>query len=41
MSSKTYDFIPHDYQEDMIDWQINVEREGIWAGMGTGKTVTT
>ena len=34
------EFIPHDYQESMIDFVQQTKRGGLWAGMGTGKTVS-
>lgn len=34
-------FKPHDYQYGIIDEILDKPRVGIWAGMGTGKTVST
>lgn len=34
-------FNPHKYQGHIIDWQLEVPRAGVWAGMGLGKTVST
>ena len=34
------DFIPHDYQQSMIDFVQRTRRGGLWAGMGSGKSVT-
>lgn len=34
-------FTPHDYQEQMVDWLCANRRCALWAGMGTGKSVTT
>lgn len=35
------DFVPHDYQEDIIDWICTHPRCAIWASMGSGKSVST
>lgn len=35
------DFIPHDYQEDIMGWIAQRRRCAIWAPMGGGKTVST
>ena len=35
------DFIPHDYQEDIIDFICSLKRCAVWASMGSGKTVST
>jgi SNF2 family DNA or RNA helicase len=35
------DFTPRDYQAAIIDHIIANPRAGVWAGMGTGKTVST
>lgn len=35
------DFIPRDYQHAIIEHEADVDRCGIWAGMGMGKTVST
>lgn len=35
------DFVPHDYQEDIIDWICTHSRCAIWASMGSGKSVST
>ena len=34
-------FKPHDYQHDIIDFIQKNKRCGVWAAMGTGKTVST
>ena len=34
-------FIPHNYQQPIIEHQLDVHRGATWAGMGTGKTVST
>lgn len=34
-------FVPHDYQRDMIRFLHDTQRGGLWAGMGTGKSVAT
>ena len=34
-------FVPHDYQHDIIKFIQDVPRCAVWAGMGTGKTVST
>lgn len=34
------EFVPHDYQESMIDFVQRTRRGGLWAGMGSGKSVT-
>lgn len=34
-------FIPHEYQTIMIDFLVTTARCALWAGMGTGKTVST
>jgi SNF2 family DNA or RNA helicase len=34
-------FVPHDYQTPIIAHQLDVKRGATWAGMGTGKTVST
>lgn len=35
------EFVPHTYQRDIIAHQLDVQRGATWAGMGTGKTVST
>jgi len=35
------EFIPHDYQHEIIDWIANNKRCAVWASMGSGKTVST
>ena len=35
------EFHPHDYQHEMIDFIQQTKRCALWAGMGTGKTVST
>jgi SNF2 family DNA or RNA helicase len=35
------DFTPRSYQHAIIDHAVDLERSGIWAGMGMGKTVST
>ena len=35
------DFVPHDYQEDIIDWICSNRRCAVWAPMGGGKSVST
>jgi SNF2 family DNA or RNA helicase len=35
------DFTPRQYQGAIIDHALDIERSGIWAGMGMGKTVST
>ena len=37
----TRTFIPHDYQEEVIDFIAKTKRCAVWAPMGGGKTVTT
>lgn len=37
--SKT--LVPHDYQHDIIEFIQDTPRCAVWAGMGTGKTVST
>lgn len=34
-------FIPHDYQHQMIDFMQQTKRCALWASMGSGKTVST
>lgn len=34
-------FVPHDYQRDSIRFMRDLPRGGLWAGMGTGKSVST
>jgi len=34
-------FTPHPYQHDIVDWIASHQRCGVFAGMGTGKTVST
>lgn len=34
-------FVPHDYQLDIMNFIKSNKRCGVWAGMGTGKTVST
>ena len=34
-------FKPHDYQHDIIEFIQKNKRCGVWAAMGTGKTVST
>ena len=34
-------FKPHDYQRDIAQHQLDLARGGVWAAMGTGKTVST
>lgn len=34
-------FDPHDYQNTMIGFLRNMDRGGLWAGMGVGKSVAT
>ena len=35
------DFIPHDYQHDIINWIATHKRCAVWAQMGSGKSVST
>ena len=35
------DFVPHDYQEDIISWICEKKRCAVWASMGSGKSVST
>ena len=35
------DFVPHDYQEDIINWICTHRRCAVWAPMGGGKSVST
>lgn len=37
----TRHFVPHDYQEEVIDFVCQTKRCAVWAPMGGGKTVTT
>lgn len=37
----TREFVPHDYQEDIIDFICQLRRCAVWASMGAGKTVAT
>lgn len=37
----TRTFVPHDYQEDVIDFICQTPRCAVWAPMGGGKTVST
>ena len=39
--SARQDFSPRSYQGAIIDHALDIERAGIWAGMGMGKTVST
>lgn len=39
--SARQDFTPRSYQHAIIDHAVDLERSGIWAGMGMGKTVST
>jgi len=34
-------FTPRAYQRDILDWTLDRERSGVFAGMGLGKTVST
>ena len=34
-------FTPHDYQQDMIGWMTSHRRPGVFASMGSGKTICT
>lgn len=34
-------FVPRVYQNAIIEWELDKPRDGIWAGMGMGKTVST
>lgn len=34
-------FTPHGYQREIVDWICTHRRGGVWAMMGTGKTVST
>jgi SNF2 family DNA or RNA helicase len=35
------DFTPRDYQHAIMNHALDVERAGVWAGMGMGKTIST
>lgn len=37
----TREFVPHDYQEEVMDFVAKVKRCAVWAPMGGGKTVST
>lgn len=39
--SARQDFTPRSYQHAIIDHAVDLDRSGIWAGMGMGKTVST
>lgn len=34
-------FTPREYQDAIMEWALERERSGVWAGMGMGKTVST
>ncbi|WP_369952297.1 SNF2-related protein [Ralstonia syzygii] len=34
-------FTPRGYQDAIMEWALDRERSGVWAGMGMGKTVST
>lgn len=34
-------FTPREYQDVIMEWALERERSGVWAGMGMGKTVST
>jgi len=34
-------FVPHDYQEESLDWLYGHQRCALWAPMGGGKTIVT
>lgn len=35
------EFTPRDYQHAIMEWALDRDRSGVWAGMGMGKTVST
>ena len=35
------DWVPHPYQREIVDHQLDLARGAVWAGMGLGKTVAT
>jgi SNF2 family DNA or RNA helicase len=37
----TKNYVPHDYQADIMEWMYSNKRCAVWASMGSGKTVST